>query len=91
MADDDKAKEVTLADMKTDEDKIKFHYNRAQGSIQDLARVYHRSVDEVLHILGLDEMSEVQTQGDLIDQAEAGPEVSVNPVGNPAKAKYTTD
>jgi hypothetical protein len=81
----------TLADCKNDEEKIIFHYQHAQGSIQDIARVYHRSVEEVLHILGLDDMSEVQTQGDLIDQSEAGPEVRVNPNGNPAKAHYTTD
>jgi hypothetical protein len=81
----------TLADCQTDEEKIIFHYQHAQGSIQDIARVYRRSVDEVLIILGLTEMSEVQTQGDLIDQSEAGPEVRVNPLGSPAKAHYTTD
>jgi hypothetical protein len=81
----------TLDDCKNDEEKIMYHYQRAQGSIQDIARVYHRSVDEVLHILGLDDMTEVATQGDLIDQSEAGPEVRVNPNGNPAKAHYTTD
>lgn len=94
MADDkskETPKELTIKDMDNDEDKIRYHYNHAQGSIQDIARVYHRSVDQVLHILGLDDMSEVQTQGDLIDQGEAGPEVRVNPFGNPAKAKYTTD
>jgi hypothetical protein len=80
-----------LAAAKTDEDKIKVHYQFGQGSIQDIARVYRRSVDEVLHILELDDMSEVQTQGDLIDQSEAGPEVRVNPNGNPARAHYTTD
>lgn len=81
----------SLDDCKNDEEKITYHYQHAQGSIQDIARVYHRSVDEVLQILGLDDMSEVQTQGDLIDQGEAGPEVRVSPYGNPAKAKYTTD
>jgi hypothetical protein len=81
----------SIADCQNDEEKIVYHYQHAQGSIQDIARVYHRSVEEVLHILGLDDMSEVQTQGDLIDQSEAGPEVRVSPFGNPAKAKYTTD
>lgn len=81
----------TLDDCRNDDEKIVYHYQHAQGSIQDIARVYHRSVEEVLHILGLDDMSEVQTQGDLIDQSEAGPETRVNPIGNPAKAHYTTD
>lgn len=88
---DEAPKEPTLADMKTDDEKIMYHYQRAQGSIQDLARVYHVSVEHVLEIIGQKDMSEVLTQGDLIDQSEAGPEVTVNPYGNPAKAKYTTD
>lgn len=100
MIDDNKSKEVAkaeepkervIADMTDDEEKIRYHYQHAQGSIQDIARVYRKSVEEVLHILGLDELSEVQTQGDLIDQSEAGPETRVNPLGNPAKAHYTTD
>lgn len=91
MANDTDKVIKTLQDCETVEEKIMYHYQRAQGSIQDIARVYHKSVEEVLHILGLDDMTEVQTQGDLIDQSEAGPEVRVNPVGNPAKAKFTTD
>lgn len=88
---DETPKERVIADMTDDEEKIRYHYQHAQGSIQDIARVYRRSVDEVLQILGLDDMTEVQTQGDLIDQTEAGPEVRVNPNGNPAHAHYTTD
>lgn len=84
-------KERVIADMTDDEEKIRYHYQHAQGSIQDIARVYRKSVDEVLHILGLEDMTEVQTQGDLIDQSEAGPEVRVNPNGSPAKAHFTTD
>lgn len=81
----------TLADCENDEEKIIYHYQHAQGSIQDIARVYRRSVNEVLSILGLDDMTEVQTQGDLIDQSEAGPETRLNLNGNPARAHYTTD
>jgi len=89
---DEKVKDIkTLEDCDTVEEKVMYHYQRGQGSIQDIARVYKLSVDEVLQMVGLDDMSEVQTQGDLIDQSEAGPEVRVNPLGNPAKAKYTTD
>lgn len=90
-SEDTTPKERVIADMTDDDEKIRYHYQHGQGSIQDIARVYRRSVDEVLHILGLDDMTEVQTQGDLIDQSEAGPEVRVNPFGNAAKAKYTTD
>lgn len=95
MADVDKSKETpkerVIADMTDDAEKIQYHYQHAQGSIQDIARVYRKSVSEVLVILGLEDMNEVQTQGDLIDQSEAGPEVRVNPNGNPARAHYTTD
>lgn len=92
MAEDTKKRDIkTLDDCETVEEKIMYHYQRAQGSIQDLARVYKLSVDEVLHILDLDDMTEIQTQGDLIDQSEAGPEVRVNPQGSTAKAHYTTD
>lgn len=73
------------------DEKIVYRYNHAQGSIQDIARVYHKSVEEVLHIVGLDDMSEIQTQGDLIDQAEAGPLTQVSHLGRPARAKFTTD
>lgn len=95
---DDKSKEnksksvdKTFKDLETDDEKIIWHYQHAEGSIQDIARVYRTSVEHVLEINGLNDMAEVQTQGDLIDQSEAGPEVRVNPLGNPAKAKYTLD
>ena len=91
MAQNKVAKRPDNWDTMPEEEKIIWHYQHAEGSIQDIARVYRRSVDEVLHILGLDDMMEVQTQGDLIDQSEAGPEVRVNPNGNPARAKFTTD
>lgn len=75
----------------TDAEKIKAYYMFGHGSIQDYARIFRMDVPEVLRILDLDDMNEVQTQGDLIDQAEAGPEVNVNPRGNAAQAHYTTD
>lgn len=57
--------------------KIKDHYNKGQGSIQDIARVYQITVEDVLEVIGQSEMTEVIMQGDLIDQSEAGPEVKV--------------
>lgn len=82
---DKEPKELTV------DEKILGHYQRAEGSIQDIARVYHVGVDHVLEVIGEKDMTSVMTQGDLIDQSEAGPEVRVNPYGNPAKANYTTD
>lgn len=73
------------------QEKIKGHYQRGEGSIQDIARVYRLSVDEVLDVLDMKEMSEIKTQGDLIDQDEAGPEVVVNAIGKIARARFTTD
>lgn len=55
------------------EEKVKYHYEHGQGSIQDIARVYRLDVDEVLHMIGLDELATVKTnQGDLIDDKDAG-------------------
>lgn len=73
------------------EERVNYRYQHAQGSIQDIARVYRLSVDEVLQMLGMSDMIEIQTQGDMIDQAEAGPLTQVSPFGKPAKANYTTD
>lgn len=91
MADTKSEFDESMAKATTDEEKIKVYYMFGKGTIQDYARIFKLSVDEVNHILDLDDLSEVLTQGDLIDQAEAGPEVRVNPLGNPAKAHYTTD
>ena len=68
--------------------KIKNHYQLGQGSIQDLARVYHVTVEEVLEVLGLMDVAEVETSGDLIDQQEAGPEVTLKAT-NKFKTKFT--
>jgi hypothetical protein len=72
-------------------ERVNYRYQHAQGTIQDLARVYRLEVNDVLDMLNLNDLSEIQTQGDLIDQAEAGPEVRVNPQGNPARSQYTTN
>lgn len=71
--------------------KINGHWQRGEGSIQDLARVYKISVDEVLEMIGQTDMTTIVTQGDMIDQTEAGPEVTVNPLGRPIKVPYTTN
>lgn len=70
--------------------KINDHYQKAQGSIQDIARVYRLSVDEVLEALGMEDMMSVETTGDLIDQKEAGPDALLNH-GQRHKVEYTAN
>jgi len=53
-------------------EKIIGHYQRGQGSIQDIARVYNVSVAEVLRVTGNNDLATVTLGGDLIDQSEAG-------------------
>lgn len=48
-------------------DTIKGHYAKGQGSIEDIARVYHVPVPAVLDITGNSELKAVALQGDLID------------------------
>lgn len=80
--------EVKLEDM-TVEDRVKYHYMHGQGSIQDIARVYRMSVEEVLHLIGQDEMLTVeQSHGDLIDQSEAGPMTEINLQGKKFPVSY---
>lgn len=70
--------------------KIKNHYQKGEGSIQDLARIYRLEVDEVLDILGLSDMKEVEGMGDLIGTDEAGPEAVIR-TRNTYKPRYTTN
>lgn len=70
--------------------KIREHYIRGQGSIQDIARVYRVEVDEVLNIIGLNDLSSVDAQGDLIDASEAGPGAEINH-GKTFQVPYSTN
>jgi len=70
--------------------KIKQHYQKGEGSIQDLARIYRFTVEEVLDVLGLSDLKEVEGMGDLIGTNEAGPEVVIK-TSNKYKANYTTN
>lgn len=70
-----KHKEQIMEDIK---EKILGHYLRGEGSIQDLARIYKVSVDEVLEIIGEKNLGSVTVQGDLIDASEAGPNAEMN-------------
>lgn len=60
-------------------EKIIEHYQKGQGSIQDIARVYRLTVNEVLQIIGINNISKVTTQGDLIGPEEAGPGATIVP------------
>ena len=53
-------------------EKIRDHYNKGQGSIQDYARVYKVPIEEVLTILNLDNLKTVEMVGDLVDETEMG-------------------
>lgn len=66
------------------------HYQHGRGSIQDLARIYNVSVDEVLEITGNGELSTVYAQGDLIDASEAGPSAQMN-YGKDFKVPFTVN
>jgi len=70
--------------------KIKNHYQLGQGSIQDLARVYRFTVDEVLDALGLNDVSQVEGMGDLIGQDEAGPDTIIK-TKNTYKSNFSTN
>lgn len=52
-------------------DTIKGHYVKGQGSIEDIARVYHVPVPAVLDITGNSELKAVILQGDLVDPETA--------------------
>lgn len=72
-------------------DKIKDHYLKGQGSIQDIARVYRVEVGQVLHIIGQDEMLNVESGGDMIDSTEAGPGAQMNYSGQQFNVPYSVD
>ena len=54
-------------------DKIRDHYEKGQGSLQDYARIYHVPMEEVLKITGNTHLAEVEMIGDQVDQEELGP------------------
>jgi hypothetical protein len=74
----------------TIQDKIISHYQKGQGSIQDIARVYNVSVAEVLRVTGQGHLASVQTQGDMISEADAGPGAQMN-YGKEFVVPFSTD
>jgi hypothetical protein len=87
-----KEDEKALLEAMSLEDRVMYHYQHGQGSIQDIARVYRLDVNEVLHMIGEDELSTVQLQsGDLIDASEAGPGAQMNYEGKRFYVPYATN
>lgn len=72
------------------EERIKWFYVHGRGSIQDIARVHRIKVDEVLHIIGQEELATVETTGDMIDQSELGPGATLEH-GRQHPVAYSTD
>lgn len=70
--------------------KVIGHYQRGQGSIQDIARVYRLEVTQVLDILGIKDLSTINIQGDMITPDEAGPGADMN-YGKDYPVPYTTN
>lgn len=65
-------------------------YQVGTRSIQDIARIYRVSVDEVLELVGEKELGSVYLGGDLIDRDEAGPNAEMN-YGQTVKVPFSTD
>jgi hypothetical protein len=68
--------------------KIREHYQKGQGSMQDYARIYGVPIEKVLEICGENDLMEVEMIGDLVDQSEIGKTGTVNP-GDYAKTHIT--
>lgn len=52
-------------------------YQTSGRSIQDIARIFRVSVEEVLELIGESRAASVESTGDLVDQAEAGPNATL--------------
>ena len=70
--------------------EIKHWYMIGRGSIQDLARIYNVSVEQVLDLIGEGSAKSVTAQGDMIDAAEAGPGAEMN-YGKEFKIPFSKD
>lgn len=73
------------------EERIKYHYEHGQGSIQDIARTYRYTVEEVLHIIGQDEMLSVPLGGDQVDAEDVTKSGLNYNYGTTDRAVYSTN
>lgn len=53
-------------------EEIRNFYQHGKGSIQDYARMYHLTVQEVCAIVGEEDLLSVEIGGDLVDPQEMG-------------------
>lgn len=80
----------------TVEEKVRYNHEHGDGkgnapSIQDIARAYRLTVEEVLTILGEDDLLTVETQGDMIESSDlAGTTATMNH-GTTHPVKYSTN
>ena len=65
-------------------------YLTGKGSIQDYARIYRLSVEQVLAIVNETHLSSVSISGDMIDPTEAGPGAAMN-YGSEVPVPYSTN
>ena len=79
-------------------EQIQDHYLHARGSIQDYARIYKMTVEEVLAIIqqkhDIGNVVEVETLGDLIDASDINTQAGDKPfqtVGSVARANFSTN
>jgi hypothetical protein len=86
-----KAEEQTALAAMTTEERIVYHYQHGQGSIQDIARVYHYTVEQVLHIIGQDEMLSVPLGGDQVDAEDVTKSGLSYNYGTTDRAVYSTN
>lgn len=80
------------------EQQIQDHYNHARGTIQDYARIYKLTVEEVLDIINkkhdIGDVKAVPTIGDMISESEisvAAGDAPIRSTGNPAKPNYSVN
>lgn len=74
----------------TEDDQIRAHYLHARGTIQDYARLFNRSVPEVLNLIGQGDMAQVQTTGDLIGDDEISEnDAPISATGRVAKVPFS--
>jgi hypothetical protein len=70
--------------------KVLAHYQKGEGSIQDIARVYKIEVSEILDLIGASELKTVTIGGDTIGAEEAGSGAKMN-YGEEKEIRYTTN
>ena len=74
----------------TEDEQIVHAYQTSSRSIQDIARIKGVSVEYVLNLIGENDITSVEIQGDLVDPSEIGPGAEFN-YGKKVNVPFTTD